>query len=41
MKRRELAAGISLPAFVAGICLAGLRAIDRRLAKEDRDDDDS
>ncbi len=36
MKRKELAAGLALLSLVSGICLAGLRAIDRKLAKKGR-----
>jgi hypothetical protein len=34
MKRKELAAGLSLLGIVSGLCLAGLRIIDKRLAKK-------
>lgn len=37
MKRRELAAGLSLLALVSGLCLAGLKAIDKRLAEKERE----
>ena len=36
MKRKELAAGLALLAFVSGLCLAGLKAIDRRIAEKER-----
>jgi|GEM_PF-1553942 hypothetical protein len=34
LKRKELAAGLSLLAFVSGLCLAGLKAIDKKLAEK-------
>ena len=34
MKRRAVSAGLTLLAIVSGLCLAGLKAIDRKLAKE-------
>lgn len=34
-KRREIAAGLSLLTFVSGLCLAGLKAIDRKLAEKE------
>lgn len=36
MKRKELAAGLALLTFVSGLCLAGLKAVDRRLSKKER-----
>ena len=36
-KKKELAAGLSLLAFVSGLCLAGLKVIDRKLAERERD----
>ena len=33
MKKKELAAGLSLLALVSGLCLAGLKAIDTKLAE--------
>ena len=36
MKRKELAAGLTLLAFVSGLCLAGLKAIDRKLSGKDK-----
>lgn len=36
MKRKELAAGLSLLAFVSGLCLAGLKAIDKRIAEKEQ-----
>ena len=32
MNRRMISAGVALLTLVSGLCLAGLRAIDRRLA---------
>lgn len=34
MKRKELAAGLALLSLVSGLCLAGLRAIDRKLSRK-------
>ncbi len=39
MKRKELAAGLSLLTLVSGLCLAGLRAIDKRLRRKEQSDD--
>ena len=36
MKKKELTAGLSLLALVSGLCLAGLRAIDKKLAEGKR-----
>lgn len=36
LKKRELAAGVTLLAFVSGLCLAGLKAIDKKLAEKER-----
>jgi hypothetical protein len=36
MKRKELAAGLTLLALVSSLCLAGLRAIDNALAEKER-----
>lgn len=33
-KRKEILAGLSLLSLVSGLCLAGLRAIDKKLAKK-------
>ena len=35
MKKKELAARLSLLAFVSGLCLAGLKAVDQKLAKKE------
>ena len=35
MKKKELAAGLSLLTFVSGLCLAGLRAVDKKLAEKE------
>lgn len=32
MKRKELALGLSLLSLVSGLCIAGLKAVDRKLA---------
>jgi len=34
MKRRIVAAGLALLTLVSGLCLAGLREIDRRLSEK-------
>lgn len=36
MKKKELAAGLALLSFVSGLCLAGLKAIDKHLAEKER-----
>ncbi len=36
MKKWELRAGLALLTVVSGLCLAGLRAVDRRLAAKER-----
>ena len=37
MTRRMISAGIALLTIVSGLCLAGLKAIDEKLAKEKQD----
>lgn len=39
MKRKELAAGLALLAFVSGLCLAGLKAIDQKLFRKENGQD--
>ena len=34
MKRRAVSAGLTLLAIVSGLCLAGLKTIDRKLAEK-------
>ena len=34
-RRKEIAAGLSLLTLVSGLCLAGLKAIDRKLAEKE------
>lgn len=34
MKHRALAAGLALLSLVSGLCLAGLKAIDQKLAEK-------
>ena len=36
MKRKSLGAGLALLSLVSGLCLAGLKAVDQRLAKKVR-----
>lgn len=36
MKKGELRAGLSLLALVSGLCLAGLKAVDKKLAEKER-----
>lgn len=36
MKKKELAAGLSLLTLVSSLCLAGLRAIDKRLSEKEK-----
>lgn len=36
MKRKDLAAGLALLSLVSGLCLAGLKAVDKRLAEKER-----
>lgn len=36
MKRKSLAAGLALLSLVSGLCLAGLKAVDKRLAEKER-----
>ena len=37
MKRKSLIAGLTLLSLVSGLCLAGLKAVDKRLAgKEEK-----
>lgn len=40
MKKREITAGLALLSFVSGLCLAGLKAIDRKLAKQNGENGD-
>ena len=35
MKRKSLAAGLALLSLVSGLCLAGLKAVDKRLAEKE------
>jgi len=39
MKRREFAAAMALLTFVSGLCLAGLKKLDRKLAEKKARDD--
>ena len=34
MKRKSLSAGLILLSLVSGLCLAGLKAVDKRLAQK-------
>ena len=36
MKRKSLTAGLALLSLVSGLCLAGLKAVDRKLAEKER-----
>ena len=36
MKRKDLGAGLALLSLVSGLCLAGLKAVDRRLAEKEK-----
>ena len=36
MKRRSLTAGLVLLSLASGLCLAGLRAVDRKLAGREK-----
>ena len=36
LKKKELAAGLTLLSVVSGLCLAGLKAIDRKLAEQQK-----
>ncbi len=35
MKRRALAAGLALLSLVSGLCLAGLKAVDKKLSEKE------
>ena len=37
MKRKSLSAGLVLLSIVSGLCLAGLKAVDKKLAKKERE----
>jgi len=39
MKRKEIAAGLALLSLVSGLCLAGMKRIDRALAGKERKKD--
>ena len=36
MKRKSLSAGLILLSLASSLCLAGLKAVDKRLAKKER-----
>ena len=36
MKRKNLTAGLALLSLVSGLCLAGLKAVDKRLAEKEK-----
>ena len=36
MKRKSLSAGLVLLSLASGLCLAGLKAVDKRLAEKEK-----
>ena len=36
MKRKSLTAGLALLSLVSGLCLVGLKAVDKKLAEKER-----
>ena len=36
MKRKSLSAGLVLLSLVSGLCLAGLKAVDKRLSEKEK-----
>lgn len=36
MKRRALAAGLALLSLISGLCLAGLKAVDKKLSEQEK-----
>ena len=36
MKRKSLTAGLALLSLVSGLCLAGLKAVDKKLAEKEK-----
>ena len=35
-RKKSLTAGLALLSFVSGLCLAGLKTVDRKLAEKER-----